>query len=86
MTRIRAEIVQLLGGQCVRCKFSDERALAIDHVGGGGTDERKRLGGSYLPTVLRRVQAGERAYQLLCCNCNEIKKHEQGEHRPRVHQ
>jgi hypothetical protein len=36
--------------------------------------------------VLRRVQAGERAYQLLCCNCNEIKKHEQGEHRPRVHQ
>lgn len=77
--KLRQAVLDVLGGQCLRCGFIDSRALQIDHVHGGGTQERKRLKNpqSFYNKVLRD-QSG---YQLLCANCNWIKKHEQQEHR-----
>jgi hypothetical protein len=74
----RRDALQFLGGACVRCGFDDERALQIDHVNGGGKREIAALAsGSY--GVLMRVLSGVSGYQLLCANCNWIKKHEQRE-------
>lgn len=83
--KIRDSILDLLGGVCVKCGFSDPRALAIDHCNGGGTAERKKCGGGYYRVVLDKIIAGSEDYQLLCCNCNQIKKVESGEERARVH-
>jgi hypothetical protein len=71
--------MSLLGRKCRRCGFSDERALQIDHCGGSGVKESRELG-SY--RLYRKVLAcGGKGYQLLCANCNWIKRHENNEHK-----
>ena len=39
--RVRAKALDHLGNVCVRCGFSDPRALQIDHVNGNGLRETK---------------------------------------------
>lgn len=74
--RRRKEARELLGGVCVRCGFSDPRALQIDHIHGGGNQERKHNHDSAAARVIR----GEVGFQLLCANCNVIKRIENHEH------
>jgi hypothetical protein len=75
--RLRAEVLEKLGGTCVRCGFSDPRALQVDHIHGGGGVERRILGNGAL---LRKVLADTKGlYQLLCANCNSIKRYEEKE-------
>lgn len=74
---IRAQAVELLGNRCVQCGFSDARALQIDHIEGGGSAERRKIGTS---GIVRRVINGEPGYQLLCANCNFIKRCEKEEY------
>ena len=73
----RAAALAFLGNRCVRCGFSDVRALQIDHVNGNGYAERNGSGGAM--AIYKRVLAGSQNYQLLCANCNWIKRVEQGE-------
>ena len=41
----RIGLMTLIGDKCVRCGFSDVRALDLDHINGGGTKEyRDRFG------------------------------------------
>lgn len=70
----------LLGNKCVKCGFSDRRALQIDHIKGGGIKER-RIGNTrqFHRKVLTSVKKSEHKYQLLCANCNWIKRFENGE-------
>jgi hypothetical protein len=75
----RKLLISLLGGKCVRCGFSDARALQIDHRNGGGSRESKSLRGAKISFQLKRVLAGDNNYQLLCANCNWIKRFENGE-------
>jgi|GEM_PF-3245918 hypothetical protein len=78
--RMRRIILGKLGSKCVRCGFSDPRALQIDHVNGGGRFERRTLKGStlrYYRYILGRISSGE--YQLLRANCNSIKREEMHE-------
>jgi hypothetical protein len=74
--RRRARALAKLGGTCCRCAFSDPRALQIDHVNGGGRSEQAEIGND---GIIKRVLAGEDGYQLLCANCNSIKRHEEQE-------
>jgi hypothetical protein len=75
--KLRKAVVSFLGGKCARCNFSDERALQIDHVNGGGKQELKKIHGiPYLKKVLNDKTG---AYQLLCANCNWIKRFENNE-------
>lgn len=70
----------------MRCGFADVRALQIDHVLGGGVREiRSGIGyHTYYLRVIESVALREGKYQLLCANCNWIKRAEQGEERKRV--
>lgn len=73
----RLEILTLLGGKCKQCGFADSRALQIDHVNGGGTRELRTMSQTtYYKKVFNDI-AGK--YQLLCANCNWIKKYEKDE-------
>src|SRR5258708_35432765 len=49
--RLRMDIITPLGGECIRCGFTDWRALQVDHVNGGWTKERMPGG----PGVPRRA-------------------------------
>lgn len=72
----RAKLLGFLGNKCVKCGFSDWRALQIDHVNGGGCKEVKKLG---LLNMYKRIYEYPQEYQLLCANCNWIKRYEKGE-------
>lgn len=75
---LRSQILLMFGSVCCRCGFTDVRALQIDHVNGGGTIDRKQSKSvtNYYRNILN---SGGKGYQLLCANCNVIKKHEQRE-------
>lgn len=77
--QLKARVRAKLGEACKHCGFSDIRALQIDHVFGGGNAERKKFG-SAQPKLYKRVLADtEGKYQLLCANCNWIKRYENKE-------
>ena len=76
---LRQQVIAAFGGKCVRCGFDDPRALHMDHVNGGGNIERKLLKGPSLR--YKKMLAESDQYQLLCANCNFIKKAEEAEHR-----
>lgn len=86
---IRQEVVRVLGSKCANpdCRWQNEDGtigctnpviLQVDHVNGGGTKERNAL--SY-PAMYRKILNGATGYQLLCANCNWLKKVALSEHR-----
>jgi len=78
----RDDCYDAMGGKCSKCGFNDYRALQIDHINGDGKKERKFIcRDNYYPNVLKSFLAGEKRYQLLCCNCNWIKREVNGEYR-----
>lgn len=79
--KLRISILKLLGSKCVKCGFDDVRALQIDHTHGGGRKDRKRSGSSrnFYQRVLKEIKIGSKDYQLLCANCNWIKRLENNE-------
>lgn len=78
--RKKEQLLKLLGGKCLRCGFNDIRALQIDHVHGGGIRERRLYNAKdYHKVVLNSLLIHEGKYQLLCANCNWIKRFENQE-------
>ena len=77
-TEMRKSVISKLGNVCVICGFSDYRALQIDHINGGGSKHRKSFSSniSFLRDVLK--DNGTK-YQLLCANCNWIKRFQNNE-------
>lgn len=77
----RLQAIVVLGGICVRCGFSDVRALQIDHIDGNGYGQHGGMHGKGRPrAVYARIAKGDReGFQLLCANCNWIKRAENRE-------
>jgi len=77
--RWRLAAIAALGNKCSKCGFSDPRALCFDHVNGGGRKERAaRLAGNnggdkYYKNIINN---GSGKFQILCANCNQIKRYE----------
>ena len=74
---IRTRIILALGGLCVRCGFSDIRALQIDHVHADAKLDKVKKGISYYYQTMKNLHSGR--YQVLCANCNTIKRRENQE-------
>jgi hypothetical protein len=79
--RERDIILAKLGGKCQKCGCMDKRVLQVDHVNNDGKKERKELGSSGI--VVRLLNLDEKTlhanYQILCLNCNWIKRYEANE-------
>lgn len=76
--KVRLRAIDALGGRCVRCGFDvDARALQIDHISGDGAKDRVKKGTSYYYHILNNLGSGR--YQVLCANCNVIKRAEKQE-------
>ena len=76
----RLVVLGKMGGKCIKCGFDDYRALQIDHINGRGCRERKESGYSSNYQVLKDILNGKtEKYQLLCANCNWIKRWENNE-------
>ena len=81
--RIRLEIFNAYGG--ASCKCCDEKEVAflsLDHINGGGNQERKlamgssRTGGYHFYEWLRKNHYPDKeSYQVLCMNCQFGRMH-----------
>lgn len=79
--RKKLECFGLYGGSCQRCGFSDDRALQLDHIDGANGESRyawSRAGLGLYRAILRG-KVDRELFQLLCANCNWIKRWEAGE-------
>ena len=74
----RDKVIEHFGGRCIKCGFMDKRALQIDHINGGGKSDRDGKITGFYKKVLKD-KSGK--YQLLCANCNLIKRIENREFR-----
>jgi len=71
--RLKAALFDIYGHICARCGFDDKRALTLDHKLNNGNIERKELSerGVY---VKARNNYLPNEYQILCMNCQFIKR------------
>jgi len=74
---LRLLVIRKFGGKCFKCGFSDYRALQIDHVEGGGKWDVRTS--SYANMLRDALMDRDGEFQLLCANCNQIKRYETGE-------
>lgn len=77
--RVKAKLFELMGGRCVRCGFEDIRALQVDHVNGVPAGLRRvpqnpHRGGYKLYLAILAGKYALEDFQLLCANCNWIKR------------
>jgi hypothetical protein len=77
----RDRVIRHFSSKCGRCGFDDPRALQIDHVNGDGYLDRK-LTKSHNWELFHEIVLADKAgrFQLLCANCNWIKKSEDREY------
>lgn len=74
----RLELLILVGGiKCKRCGFNDWRALQVDHINAGGMGEKHITNSVY--KYIKQVRLHPEKYQVLCANCNWIKRYENNE-------
>lgn len=69
----------LLGGKCVKCGFLDFRALQLDHINGNGAKELKQGPAKIYGYYLAHSDEVKKKLQVLCANCNWIKRFERQE-------
>jgi hypothetical protein len=72
----RQTVLNHYGGKCACCGIDNYEFLAIDHIDGNGSQQRKELGdagrGQNFVSWLIRNDLPE-GYQVLCHNCNFAK-------------
>ena len=79
--QIKIKAFGLFGSKCQCCGFDDERALQINHRNGArGMRTTSLRCGVRLYSALVHGQEDLAKFQLLCANCNWIKRFEKLEH------
>lgn len=73
----RFKAYEVLGGpKCSKCGFADHRALQIDHIANDGAVRRKLTKEAGLKLYRQVIATNGAGFQVLCANCNWIKKAE----------
>lgn len=65
--------------KCIRCGYKDMRALTLDHINSDGNQHRKTRGGRTNLYVWARLNNYPNTLQVLCMNCQFIKRSENNE-------
>jgi hypothetical protein len=71
LAKLRKRIFTLFGQVCSHCGNTDVRCLQLDHVYGGGKQEARRIGAK---GICYKAFKNPTQYQILCANCNWIKR------------
>jgi hypothetical protein len=75
-SKLRKKVLNLLGNKCKYCGNSDYRCIQIDHKKGNGVREVHNFGNA---GIYRKILKNSHNYQLLCANCNWIKRFKNNE-------
>lgn len=63
-------VLKKYGGSCACCGESHSEFLVIDHINGGGSQERKELSPKGVYNKLYKTEELLPGYRVLCHNCN----------------
>lgn len=76
---LKKELMKLLGGIiCVKCGYSDIRALQFDHIHGDGAKDKLRSHMlEFCKYYLKNPKITKKKLQVLCANCNWVKRWEE---------
>jgi len=66
--KIKEQVFNHYGNKCVCCGESNINFLSIDHINGGGTKHRKKIGCKINNWLIKNNFP--KGYQTLCFNCN----------------
>jgi len=83
---LRQKVIEFFGAKCMNPKClvpngcSDIRCLQIDHIQMCGQKDRIPIPSLYIHILNNKITA-KQEYQLLCANCNWIKRHEKNENK-----
>lgn len=69
----KTDVLSRFGGRCVCCLESDPDKLVMDHVHGGGSEEKKKYPSRNVYLSLRGKEPDRSKFQVLCQNCNQAK-------------
>ena len=84
--KAKDRLFDILGGKvCIKCGINDERCLQFDHINGGGQKELKENSATNLLFKYLKDPEIKNKLQVLCANCNWIKRYENGENRIKAH-
>lgn len=78
-------VFSTLGHRCIKCGFDDIRALQLDHIKGDGAEWRRnhehtaKSRRQYYNYLMQNPDYLLTNIQILCANCNWIKRHENNE-------
>ena len=62
---------------CAKCGFENATALTIDHINGNGAEHRRNITGNFYQWLIKNDYPD--GFQVLCMNCQWIKRIENGE-------
>lgn len=81
--KIRKTLKSILGTNCANCGFSDIRILHVDHKNGGGLKEIRAFKTNYnmYKFYSENPEIAKEKLQLLCPNCNWLKRINNNENR-----
>lgn len=69
--KLRLEWIEAYGGCCSCCKEKEARFLTLQHIGGGGSRERKVFHTTFgIIAMLKRLGWPKNNHTILCANCN----------------
>lgn len=68
---LRLEIINHYGGKCKCCGETSKEFLAIDHINGCGTKQRKKIGGGVNFYNWIKRNNFPNTLRVLCHNCNQ---------------
>lgn len=74
--RTKREVIDAYGGRCACCGEAEIAFLCIDHINGGGRNERNKWASFGSLQLYRdlRARGYPPGYQVLCANCNLAKE------------
>jgi hypothetical protein len=79
----KLQALNIFNNKCINhmknfgCECTDIRCLQFDHINGGGNKQRRKLGSI---AILSYILKHPKEFQLLCANCQWIKRYEKEEH------
>lgn len=80
--KLRLQILETISSipKCKQCDIDDIRVLTIDHINNDGAQERKTVSDvAYYIKILKMEENDiKKQYQVLCRNCNWIKRLDEG--------
>lgn len=83
--KLKCSAYEKLGHKCAHCSDDRIHVLSIDHVNGDGADHRREIGRDYRKLYNSVIEDSSGRFQLLCMNCQWIKRHSNGETKNRAY-